>query len=105
MKNSFDGRLVGFLSSLLSEWEQTKPVTSAPVQTIRLKRDAVIRLEKSSGVKSVEISSGIVWLTGTPAAGDVLLTEGGRFETAGAWPYVIQALEPGEIVLSLQPDS
>jgi len=105
MKNSFDGRLIGFLSSLLSEWEQTKPATSAPAQTIRLKRGAVIRLEKSSGVKSIEISSGTVWLTGTPAVDDVLLTEGGRFETAGAWPYVIQALESGGIVLLPLPES
>lgn len=99
MKNSFDGRLIGFLSSLVSDWEQASPALTAPARAVRLKRDAVIRLEKNSGVKSIEIKSGAVWLTGTPSNGDVLLEKGARFETAGNWPYVIQALEPGEILL------
>ena len=105
MKNGFDRRLVGFLSSLISEWEQTSQTPATPARTVRLKRHAVIRLEKSSGVKGIAIKSGVVWLTGTPAGSDVLLDQGGRFETAEDWPYIIEALEPGEIVLWMQPDS
>lgn len=104
MKNSFDGRLIGFLGSVLSDWEQTSPSLATPVGSVRLKRDAVIRLEKSSGVKSIHVKSGAVWLTSTPARGDVLLEKGARFEIAGNWPYLIQALEAGEMVLLRHAD-
>ena len=96
MKNSFDGRLIGFLGSLVSDWEQTRLASTA--RSVHLKRGAVVRLEKSSGVKSIEVKRGTVWLTGTPAREDVLLEAGLRFHTAKDWPYVIQALEPGEII-------
>jgi hypothetical protein len=70
------------------------------VEIIRLPREKVIRLEMKSGVKSVEAKSGMVWLTGTPANGDVLLSPGERFELRDNWPFVIQALEPAELSLN-----
>ncbi|HTR41775.1 MAG TPA: DUF2917 domain-containing protein [Pseudomonadales bacterium] len=66
---------------------------------IRLPREQVIRLEKNSGIKSVKAVGGMVWLTGTPASGDVLLVPGEYFELGEHWPYVIQALEPSEFLL------
>jgi len=104
MKNSFDGRLPGFLSSLVSHWESAGSAVAIAARTIHLKRDAVIRLEEKSGAKAIEIKSGTVWLTSTPANGDVLLHTGACFETAASWPYVIQAMEPTEILLLTQPD-
>ncbi len=71
----------------------------AKVKVIGLKRGAVIWLEKNSGVTKVEAKDGIVWLTGTPANGDVLLQQGDRFELKRDWPYVIQALERAEVSL------
>ncbi len=70
------------------------------VEIIRLPREKVIRLEKNSGVESVETKSGVVWLTATPANGDVLLSSGERFELRDNWPFVIQALEPAELSLN-----
>jgi len=102
MKNSFDGRLIGFLSSLVSDWEQTR---AAPGRTVHLERNAVIRLQKCSATKYIEIKSGTIWLTATPARGDVLLEKGERFETSEDWPYVIQALEPAEILIVPASDS
>jgi hypothetical protein len=96
MKSSFDGRLIGFLSSLVSDFEE-----AVPARLVNLKREEVIRLKKSSGIKTIEIKSGSVWLTGTPANGDLILQHGARFETSGEWPYIIQALEPAEIALLL----
>ena len=71
------------------------------VQTkaIRLKRGEVIRLEKKSGVKNIAIRNGGVWLTGTPADGDVLLQQGEQFTLRNDWPYIIEALEPAELLL------
>lgn len=64
-----------------------------------MKRGEIIRLEKASGVRNVETKNGVVWLTGTPADGDVLLQNGEQFELRNNWPYVIEALEPAELLL------
>ena len=58
-----------------------------------LSRHEVIRLEQRSGIKRIEIKTGIVWLTSTPAKGDILLKAGDVFECENNWPYVLQALE------------
>ena len=76
----------------------SRPRTKA--KTILLKRDGVIRLQKNSCVKNIETKNGVVWLTGTPANGDVLLQPGELFELGNNWPYVIQALEHAELLLS-----
>ena len=68
-------------------------------EVVLLERDKVIRMEKTSRVKHLEVKSGIAWLTATPADGDILLHPGDRFELRHAWPYVIQALEPAELLL------
>ncbi len=70
------------------------------VETIQLPHEKVIRLEKNSDVESIEITIGMVWLTGTPANGDVLLSPGERFELRDNWPFVIQALEATELSLN-----
>jgi hypothetical protein len=72
---------------------------AAQVEFIQLARHKVIRVEKTSGVDRIEVKSGAVWLTGTPADGDVILSPGERFELRDNWPFVIQALEPTELCL------
>ena len=59
---------------------------------VHLLRDEVIRLEASSTIASIEVESGLVWLTSTPANGDVLLRQGDQFTLRDHWPFVIQAL-------------
>ena len=56
----------------------------------------VIRLERRSRIKRIEIKTGVVWLTSTPANGDVFLRAGDVFECQKDWPYILQALEPSE---------
>jgi hypothetical protein len=65
-----------------------------------LKRDEVIRLERRSGIKCIKVKSGTIWLTSTPAAGDVLLGAGDGFECEKHWPYVLQALSASELSFS-----
>jgi hypothetical protein len=48
----------------------------------------------------VNVRRGIVWLTGTPACGDIILRCGSRFELGDQWPFVLQALQDSEIELS-----
>ena len=76
----------------------SRPRTKAG--TVRLKRGDLIRLDKNSCVKNIETRNGVVWLTATPADGDVLLQPGELFELGDNWPYVIQALEHAELLLS-----
>jgi hypothetical protein len=61
--------------------------------SVCLKRDQVVRLEKSSGIQSIEVKTGVLWLTSTPASGDVILQAGKTFELKDQWPYVIEALQ------------
>lgn len=65
----------------------------ARASLIHLPPNQAVRFEKSSGVASLETKSGRLWLTGSPADGDVLLSPGQRFELKENWPYVIEALE------------
>jgi len=59
----------------------------------RLRRDEVARIERHSHVRTVETIRGTIWLTATPARGDVLLGPGDRFHLRGGWPFVLQAIE------------
>ena len=66
----------------------------------RLKRDETLSLEKKTRAKMLQVNRGILWLTGTPANGDVILEAGQAFEFQNHWPYVIQALEASEICIA-----
>lgn len=70
------------------------------VKTVHLPRDRAVRLEKTSGIKILEVRSGTVWLTGTPATGDIVLSAGERLELPDQWPFVIQALSSADLVKS-----
>ena len=70
------------------------------VEIIHLPREKIIRLGKNSCVESVEVKNGMVWLTATPANGDVLLSSGEQFELRDNWPFVIQALEATKLSLN-----
>jgi hypothetical protein len=82
----------------LGSSESTRNGTLSLRSGIRvLAQDQVIRLERRSGIKRIEIKAGIVWLTSTPADGDVFLKAGDVFECQKSWPYILQALEPSEL--------
>ena len=74
--------------------------SAARMETCQLKRHHVIRLERNQQFKKIEVRSGVLWLTGTPADGDVLLGQGQTFEFQNKWPYVIEAIEAAEISLT-----
>jgi hypothetical protein len=53
--------------------------------------DSARSLGAGAGAFSLHVRRGVVWLTETPARGDVVLRPGDRFSTT-ATPVVIQAL-------------
>jgi hypothetical protein len=72
----------------------TLPQTPA---TLHLRADELMYLTKASGVRRIEVRQGLIWLTGTPANGDVLLQAGDVFHLSDCWPFLIQALDSAEI--------
>ncbi|MGC3991094.1 MAG: DUF2917 domain-containing protein [Chthoniobacteraceae bacterium] len=69
-------------------------------EILPLQPGQIFRLEKSSRVSAIEVKAGIVWLTGTPAPEDVILSAGEKLVLGDHWPYVVQAL--GEAMVSLR---
>jgi hypothetical protein len=92
---------LNFPSRLLSLRHRPAAVGNPPtrVKIMRLSRDQVIRLDQSSRIKNLTVKSGIIWLTGAPANGDILLHPGDLMKLPGHWPYVIQALDCAEVQL------
>ncbi len=74
-----------------------KPRTSG--QRISLPRGQVFTIPRRSGLRAIEILSGTVWLTATPADQDILLHTGDSFQLGPNAPYVLEALSPAESIL------
>lgn len=71
------------------------PALAGPVQ---LAKDQVIRLDRGSRVAGLAVERGKVWITETPANGDLLA--GGYVRLRGGWPVVVQALTEVTLVFS-----
>ena len=71
----------------------------SPTRQHSCARHQVIRLEKEQSFNRVVVQSGVLWLTGAPANGDVLLRAGQAYSFENCWPYVIEALEASEFLL------
>ena len=78
----------------------SKRALCARAETCHLKRHHLIRLERKQQFKKIEVTSGVLWLTGTPADGDLILGQGETFEFQSGWPYIIEAIETAEISLT-----
>jgi hypothetical protein len=74
-------------------------VPSAALRSISLRADEVVSFTRHHRGARFDVRSGIVWLTGSPAAGDVILRAGDRFDLGNATPYVVQALGGATLVL------
>jgi hypothetical protein len=67
-------------------------------RTVSLRDQEVLSITRRQAAR-LEVQRGIVWLTATPAAGDVILHAGDQFEISDASPYVVQALGEATILL------
>lgn len=68
--------------------------------TVSLPGDRVMALTRASGIRRLEVRAGSVWLTATPAGGDVLLKAGDVFYLKDQWPFILQSMTCAEIRLS-----
>lgn len=72
-------------------------VISAP-ESARLPKGMVWCVERSDSISRLEMVQGTVWITSTPAGGDIVLGPGDACEFGDRWPYVIEALADAEFI-------
>ena len=75
------------------------PSNASFQQQVTLERDDVLCLDHNSGCAVIQVVQGTIWITSTPARGDVLLRSGERFQLHEDWPFVLQAMSATTIVL------
>jgi hypothetical protein len=68
-------------------------------RVVPLGSNSVMRFMPESQVRSIEIRAGTVWLTSTPARGDVILQRGDCFDFCLHWPFVVQAIGDATMIL------
>lgn len=74
------------------------PATPCSTGMAHLPRGMVLTLGQSDGVTHLELTRGMVWITGTPAHGDLVLGPGEMYEFGNRWPYVVEALSDSEFI-------
>lgn len=82
----------------LYEREPSAEVATLP-DTSQLRSGRVVHLRKSSAVRRIHVRQGAVWLTRTPADGDVILQAGDKLDLDHGWPVVVQALQDSRVDL------
>lgn len=70
------------------------PVDEAQI----LDRDAVVVLGAENANRRLWVQQGAVWLTATPATGDVVLVAGDDYWLEGGAPWVLQGLEDAVVI-------
>jgi hypothetical protein len=68
-----------------------------PATIVVMPRGTVLRLDKAAHVKYIEVLTGVVWLTETPARADSILSAGDIFQISGGFPIILQALEEAKV--------
>lgn len=94
--------------SALNAWLQTwyrlsgrAFVEESAARTIFLPAGEVFSITRASHVTRLHVRQGILWVTGSPARGDLLLREGEVHSLGTDWPYVLQAMDgPAVVTLS-----
>ena len=62
-------------------------------RSIRLRRGEVLRLDADLDAPTTcRVVRGTVWLTATPAAGDIILSDGEALVVSCGWPVVAEAI-------------
>lgn len=77
---------------------QTSPLEVG--RTLHLRAAEVVQLNSDAGAQVIKVRRGTVWLTTTPARGDILLRRGDSFELRVPGPLVVQALSRATMVVA-----
>ena len=67
--------------------------------TLELARGEVYRLDQRGNTHEIQVLDGTLWLTTTPAKGDIVLREGERYAAPESGLVVIEALKDASVLL------
>ena len=67
--------------------------------SLQLARGKVHRLDPADGIREIQVLDGTLWLTTTPAEGDILLRAADRFALPAVGPIVFEALKDASVLL------
>ena len=63
---------------------------NARALSFRVARGEVHRIDRTGGVREIQVLDGVIWLTTAPAEGDTLLRAGDHFSPTAACPVVFE---------------
>lgn len=81
---------------------QTAGLEKEP-ESVALRKGQVFSLTKTNRVKKIIVRHGNIWLTTTPANGDVILRPGDEFDVGYHHVIVVEALNEAEVYLFKRP--
>jgi hypothetical protein len=81
---------------------KSSPISASEKRVI-LAENEILRLERKSRVREIRVVTGRVWLTETPADSDIILGMGETRRLGMNGPFILQALEPVEMILLPEP--
>jgi hypothetical protein len=81
------------------KWRNAASATRPAWKEMQLHQGELLRLEKASGIVRIEVKSGVLWVTGTPAEADILLKAGDQMNLTQNWPFILEGLEPASLRL------
>lgn len=96
---SLAARLAQTVSAFISGTAPALQERSGHPVALNLARGAVYRLEQRKDICEIQVLDGTLWLTTTPAHGDIVLRGGERFSTPVSGPVVFEALRDASVLL------
>lgn len=100
--NAVATRLGRTLTALLPGVTAAAHEKNAGPVSLQLARGKVHRLDQADGVREIHVLDGVLWLTTTPAEGDIVLRSGERFSAPTTWPIVFEAMKDTSVLLVLR---
>jgi hypothetical protein len=97
---SVTARLAQTLAAFIPGTASTASERNAQPVSLQLARGKVRRLDQADGIREIQVLDGVLWLTTTPAEGDILLRSGDRFSLPAAWPVVFEAVKDASVLLA-----
>jgi hypothetical protein len=100
---SVTARIAQTLAALIPA-SATSDRNARPV-SLQLVRGEVHRVDQADGIREIHVLDGTLWLTTTPADGDILLRSGDRFALPVTGRVVFEALQDASILLARHMDA
>lgn len=96
---SLAARLAQTVSAFISGTTPAMNERSGHPVALKLARGEVYRLDQRGDTHEIQVLDGTLWLTTTPAKGDIVLRGGERFSAPDSGLVVFEALEDASVLL------